>query len=309
MNKLTLLALIGATSAHPHFYRMWKRHAHHHGKQHDHKGPREHHEPTMYTPYDFLPIKGKVPDAPVECEFEEGDILPDLEFWRTVIGESYKSWVKGWYNTAEDKIGDECFGEWMDPMIEFQKGFWHQIRHDPMSTSIEDAHTAANNFVDLHWRNRDSCHIGMIKDDYYNWCLDNEDVCLGQDNQFWTRLYENGYTIFGHLYDLAGIVFFENDECYTDFEMIEEHNRVVTDIASLMSYIMGFNLTYDPSRVEEHYTFREFRHGVRDYFVEMYHEAQQAIQFQEDSQKDYFGADGHSMWNLPVFPTPDETQA
>jgi len=220
----------------------------------------------MVTPFDFLPIKGKVPEEQVQCEIDPDTVLSNPEFYRTLIGGTYKSFVQGWYNTNENKISDDCFGEWMTPMVEFQKSFGHQLRHDPMSTTIEDAHTAANNFVDLHWRNRDSCQISMIKDDYYNWCLDNEDVCLGKDSQFWTRMYQNGYSIFGSFYDLAGIMFFENDNCYTDEEMIDEHNRVVQDLASLVSYIMGFNLSYDPSREEQHYTHRQFKDAVFEYF-------------------------------------------
>ena len=167
----------------------------------------------------------------------------------------------------------------MTPMVEFNKDFHHQICHDPMSTTIEDAHTAANNFVDLHWRNRDSCQISMIKDDYYNWCLENEDVCLGKDNQFWTRMYENAYTIFGSFYDLAGIMFFEDDNCYTDEQMIDEHNRVVQDLASLISYIMGFNLSYDPSREEQHYTYRQFKDGVFEYFDGIFEQIDAAQEF------------------------------
>lgn len=184
-----------------------------HGKHHKHH---DHKEPTWKTPYDFLPIKGKVPDEQVQCEFKDGDILPEIEFWRTLIGGTYKSFVQGWYNSEEPIISDECAGDWMDPMIEFQKDFHHQIKHDPMSTTIEDAHTAANNFVDLHWKNRDLCQVSMVKDDFYNWCLDNEEVCLGKDGQFWTRMYQNGYSVFGKFYDLAGIFMFEKDECYTD---------------------------------------------------------------------------------------------
>jgi hypothetical protein len=168
----------------------------------------------------------------------------------------------------------------MIPMITFQKEFHHQVITDPMSTTIEDAHTAANNFVDLHWRNRDSCQISMIKDDYYNWCLDNEDVCLGSDNQFWNRMYENGYAIFGSFYDLAGIMFFENDECYTDEQMIDEHNRVVEDLASLLSYVMGFNLSYDPTRVEQHYTYNEFKAGVYEYIDDVMQQMNDAIELQ-----------------------------
>lgn len=67
-------------------------------------------------------------------------------------------------------------------------------------------------------------------------------------------MYENGYSIFGKFYDLAGIFFFEKDECYNDAQMIDEHNRVVEDIASLLSYIMGFSLEYNPEREEQHYT-------------------------------------------------------
>jgi len=149
----------------------------HNGKHHEHH--HDHKEPTYRTPYDFLPIKGKVPDEPVHCEFGDEDILPEVEFWRTLIGGTYKSFVKGWYNSETPVISDECAGDWMDPMIEFQKDFHKQLITDPMATTIEDAHTAANNYVDLHWKNRDACEISMIKDDYYNWCLDNEEVCLG----------------------------------------------------------------------------------------------------------------------------------
>lgn len=159
-----------------------------------------------------------------------------------------------------------------------------------MSTTIEDAHTAANNFVDLHWKNRDFCHVGMIKDDFYNWCLDNEDTCLGKDGQIWNRMYENGPVIFGKIYDLAGIMFLENDECYTDEQMIDEHNRVVEDIASLASYIMGFNLSYDPTRVEQHYTWHDFKHGVKQYYHELCHKAHEAMKLEQDAQKNIFGA-------------------
>lgn len=315
MNQLTLLALVGVTSAHPHFFKMINRHhkkhhGGHHGHHKNHHGyhHRDHKEPTMYTPYDFLPIKGKVPDAPVQCDFEEGDILTDSEFYRTLIGGTYKSFVKGWYNSEEDMISEDCLGEWMTPMIEFQKDFHHQIRHDPMATTIEDAHTAANNFVDLHWRNRDSCEIGMIKDDYYNWCLDNEEICLGKDSQYLTRMYENGYAVFGKLYDLFGIMFFENDECYTDEQMIDEHNRVVEDLASLMSYIMGFNLSYDPERVEQHYSWHDFKHEVKGFFHEKHQQMRDAMEFRKNSKKDIFGAEWHENWvpPMPEIPTQEE---
>jgi hypothetical protein len=120
MNKVTLLALLGvtATSAHPHFFKMLGKHHKHHGHHghHKHHGEggeegehhghhdrhhknfdKEHAKPTMYTPFDFLPIKGKVPEEKVQCDTDPETVLEDSEFYRTLIGGTYKSFVKGWY--------------------------------------------------------------------------------------------------------------------------------------------------------------------------------------------------------------------
>jgi len=139
-----------------------------------------------------------------------------------------------------------------------------------MATTIEDAHTAANNFVDLHYRNRDSCQVGKMYDDYYNWCLDNLDMCVGEDSGFYTRLYENGYEIFGSFYDLAGIMLFENDECYTDAQNIDEVSRIIEDLSALSSYVMGFDLDFDVERQQKHYRRSEFWTEVSEYWDSIY---------------------------------------
>jgi hypothetical protein len=63
-----------------------------------------------------------------------------------------------------------------------------------MSTTIEEAHLAADNFIDLHYINRDTCQFKKMNDDYYNWCLNNLDMCAGYDLDFWTRVNKSQQT-------------------------------------------------------------------------------------------------------------------
>lgn len=47
----------------------------------------------MITPFDFLPIKGKVPEEQVQCDIDPETVLSNPEFYRTLIGGTYKSFV------------------------------------------------------------------------------------------------------------------------------------------------------------------------------------------------------------------------
>jgi hypothetical protein len=174
--------------------------------------------------------------------------MTDFEFFRTLAQKVHQSSSKGWYHSETPVVSDDCLGEWMVPMGQQLIDFKLQLQYDPASTTIGDAHTAANNFVDLHYRNRDSCELVKMYDDYYNWCLDNLDMCVGSDEGFYTRLYDNGYEIFASFYDLAGILLFENDDCNTDAQNIDEISRIMEDFSSLASYIYGFDLDFDIER-------------------------------------------------------------
>jgi hypothetical protein len=145
-----------------------------------------------------------------------------------------------------------------------------QLQYDPAATTIGDAHTAANNFVDLHYRNRDSCEVVKMYDDYYNWCLDNLDMCVGSDEGFYLRLYENGYEIFASFYDLAGIMLFENDDCNTDAQNIDEISRIMEDISSLASYVYGFDLDFDIERQQKHIRKNDYFDQINEYWNSLY---------------------------------------
>jgi len=139
-----------------------------------------------------------------------------------------------------------------------------------MSTTLEEAHLAADNFIDLHYINRDSCQFKKMNDDYYNWCLNNLDMCAGYDLDFWTRVYENGTEIFASFYDLVGIWFFENDLCYTDAQLINEVGRIAEDLAALTSYLMGFDLDFDLNRQQKHIRKYDFWTQVNEYVDSLY---------------------------------------
>jgi len=68
------------------------------------------------------------------------------------------------------------------------------------------------------------------------------------------NLREFGVPLAGEAFDLFKLVFWENDACYTDKEYIDEINRSVEDVTSIISYIFGFNEKWIPDAQIEHIT-------------------------------------------------------
>jgi hypothetical protein len=107
-----------------------------------------------------------------------------------------------------------------------------------------------------------------VYDDYKNWCLDNLDMCVGSDDGHLERIYDHGYDLFGAFYDLAGIYFFEATPCATDAEFIDINNRLIEDMSSIASVVVGFEADYNVTA--EHVSNKNFQEQIAEYFDDLY---------------------------------------
>jgi hypothetical protein len=240
-------------------------------------------------------------DQEPDCEIDPESVMSYQDFSIKLLSTSYKKAIQGFYHSEQPVISDECFGEWMVPKSEQFNNFVLELYSDPMSTSIEEARLAADNFVDLHYINRDSCQIKKLTDDYYNWCLNNLDMCAGYDEGFYTRLYQNGQEMFAAFYDLAGIWFFENDLCYTDAQLIDEVGRITQDLSALASYLIGFDLDFDLERKQRHIRKYDFWTQVNEYVDSLYEQYYYPVFGDEEYwgfDEDYFFIDEDSLFTF-----------
>ena len=73
--------------------------------------------------------------------------------------------MKGWYNSEEEVISDDCFGPWMVQDLA------------PISMGSEltysDASSAALSLVSMFYQTKESCQFTKVSSDSRAWCLSN----------------------------------------------------------------------------------------------------------------------------------------
>jgi len=159
-------------------------------------------------------------------------------------------------------------GDWMVPLQDKIFETIVKFEQDPRNVSIDDAYGLAHNFIDILFKNRDTCQVGKVYDDYKTWCVSNLDQCVGSDNGFLERIYTHGPDLFSAFYDLAGVFLFNLNDCKTDAEYINDHKRVVADVSSIGSAIIGFEADY--SVKNKHISEKDFQSQIQEYFNDMY---------------------------------------
>ena len=203
-----------------------------------------------------------------KCAIADETRMEDREFMRQVAQGTWKSVVKGAYHSQVDLISNDCMGEWMIPTMDKIFNTTMKAQEDPMSITIDEAYDVATSTVDLFFKNRDTCQFQKVYDDYKNWCLNNLDVCVGSDDGFLERVYNHGPDLFAAFYDLAGVMFFQYDDCNTDAEFVQEHSKIVSDISSVGTVLLGFEADY---RVKnQHISTVSFQEQIQQYFDDMY---------------------------------------
>ena len=236
-----------------------------------------------------------------KCAIADETRMEDREFMRQVAQGTWKSIVKGAYHSQTDLISNDCMGEWMIPTMDKIFNTTMKAQENPMSITIDEAYDVATSTVDLFFKNRDACQFQKVYDDYKNWCLNNLDVCVGSDDGFLERVYNHGPDLFAAFYDLAGVMFFQYDECNTDAEFVQEHGKIVSDISSVGSVLLGFEADY---RVKnQHISTASFQEQIQEYFDEIYQT------YVDDSNIDYYSYEYDSDMDMGFeMPTWDQTE-
>ena len=218
-----------------------------------------------------LDLFGSYEEEPV-CNFSESDILPPHLYVRKLLQGIAKAVFKGQYHTSQDILSDECFGDWMDPFhVEFIEAF-RAAKNDPFAVTPEQFKKVASKVVDMHFKLRDVCQIQKLYDDYNYWCLDHMDICSGDNFDWMSNLMNYGIPIAEEAFDLFSITFWEDDSCYTDLQSVDEVSRITESVVNMVAYVFGFDLAWDPSRVEDHYTKKEVDGAVDAYWELAYPE-------------------------------------
>ena len=143
MNKLTLIALLGASnvSAHPRFVQMCQKTA------------------TSYGfPEEMNALFGAPQQVFEQCELNDEDYMEDTELLSKLEYNIYNSMVKGWYRTRSNPISEECFGGWMIDQAETISPVVDKLMlGDYFSITKEEATTAATDMVDMIFVNQEAC--------------------------------------------------------------------------------------------------------------------------------------------------------
>lgn len=194
--------------------------------------------------------------------------MDDRTFTRQVAQGTWKSIVKGAYHSKTDLISDECLGDWMVPIWDKLFETHAKCKEDPMSLSIGEAKDFVTSLVDLFYKNKESCQVGKVYDDYKNWCVDNLDMCVGSDDNAMERIYAHGPDLFAAFYDLAGVYMFESSECSTDAEYIAQNNKIIADTISVATVLTGFEADYNVK--SNHITNKNFHEQISTYLTDLY---------------------------------------
>jgi len=194
------------------------------------------------------------PEQP-SCQIDESLIMGDTEFMRKMIGGMYKSSMKGLYKSSTDIISDECMGDWMNDSFTGVFALIEKFQNDPFSISIDEAKKAMDDLIDMKYKNIEACQLEKVSDSMMHWCLDNYDVCMGRDDQYWQRIMDNGMDIIAAAYDFFTVMM-KDDTCNTSQEDLDEMNTVTLDMCKVTAELYGFNADWNAKY--DHITEAEF---------------------------------------------------
>ena len=195
-----------------------------------------------------------MPEQP-KCQIDEADIMDDNEFMRKTMQGIYKSSMKGLYRSSTDIISDECLGDWMNDSFTGMYALIEKFQTDPFSIGIDEAKKVMDDLIDMKYKNIEECQFEKLSDNMMHWCLDNYDVCMGRDDQYWQRIMDNGMDIIAATYDFFTVLM-KDDGCNTSQQNLDEMNTVALDMSKVTAELYGFNSDWNATY--EHITEAEF---------------------------------------------------
>lgn len=196
----------------------------------------------------------------------------------------YKGSTKGWYQSDNNVISEECLGDWSEPAFTTAWGVKHKIHRDFWSVNAGEVKGAIDGIVDVVYKNAEVCQLERIGDDFKSWCLENPRECMFNAN-FEELVFDNAVDLFASFFDLFKIMI-KDDSCYSDMEQMAEIERIFADIGSLSSSTYGFDYKWDQSIERKHIKTHHFFKELKQLYKEIPHSFHDIIkmEFPELSQ-------------------------
>jgi len=153
--------------------------------------------------------------------------------------------AKGFYQSNGDVLTDACWGDWMEKDIMTMYGTYKNLKNDSYGVPMKEVEDAAITDIEAWYKNRDACGLPKMRDDGWNWCMENPYKCA-----FWAgaedRILDNIGPLIGTSIDLWRLMM-ADDSCYTAGEQVGEVYRLTEDIGQIVSRVWGFDLTWEQS--------------------------------------------------------------
>lgn len=137
---------------------------------------------------------------------------------------------------------------------------------DPLAVPLEGYTQWASDAVELVFKNKDTCNMSQIYDDFRQWCMEDEMRCFFS-NGIEDRMINNAVGIVSTVFEI-GKLMVNDDSCYTDAEFADELGTFLEDFGKMSSYTTGFNHPWGAIGAAEHLSPEEFDSAAEQFFTE-----------------------------------------
>jgi hypothetical protein len=179
---------------------------------------------------------------------------------------TYRGYIRGQYLSDEDVVSDECFGDWMGPEYNRLVGEAKEAMKDPLAVPLEGYTQWASDAVELVFKNKDTCAMTQIYDDFRGWCMEDEMRCFFSKG-IEDRVINNAVGLVSTIFEI-GKFMVNDDSCYTDAEFADELGSFLEDFGKMSSYTTGFNHPWGAIGAAQHYSPEEFESAADEFFTE-----------------------------------------
>lgn len=136
---------------------------------------------------------------------------------------------------------------------------------DPLAVPLEGYTQWASDAASLVFKNKDTCSMTQIYDDYRQWCIEDEMRCFfGKGIE--DRIINNAVGLISTAIEF-GKLMFVNDWCYSDAEIAGEVSTMMEDFGKMQAYTTGFNHQWGALGAAEHMTPDEFEAAAHDFLA------------------------------------------
>lgn len=115
--------------------------------------------------------------------------------------------------------------------------------------------TAANDFIEMIWKNKEYCSALVPVTDIIGWCGDNDDKCVHKQGLL-ERLMDNSFPMAMMGYEMYTIAT-RDTLCENQTEKLKQIGLFVEDAAKIWSMQEGFDMSFDAKKEIPHESLKD----------------------------------------------------